>query len=504
MPPPAASPHQSPPNTLGHPLSRGTLRSPQTYGTLRDAMATMPPNRSANMSLSSIMGADSPITSRPPAWSPPTSSTTRPPSHHGRQPPSPQGPSYGPIVNDSRSNDTRPVSSSIPQYGPVNETYQSKPGGSGAQTVPLGSPKLSPTDPLRSQRDALIPSRPLSQPGLEIPPRLRRATDLREDSSPVQSRDGLTNGQRVNGDGRHAFTFSESQGRERSTSDQGRPAYAPYQPSNPQTLYGPPPRPASPTQRDRREDGPLQYGRWSPRQSLDIPQPDRPIASREGPQLPPDQLEGPIYGPFLPQDPRNAPSYGPYGRQAPSFGEANAHMEPGQNSSSEKYSRPFLDSRLRKSLEDSQMSHRSILASSQEAHHRVERSSPLPQAVQGASSQPAGSGRDPTVKSEFGRMFSGLGSGVGSTPVPNGSPTPVRASYNLEGDRRTSHLDGMYERPSRSPGAERLKRAYEANERIDLESLDGRITPGYNAPRSKRTKQNHSTPHHHHHPLGHQ
>ena len=55
------------------------------------------------------------------------------------------------------------------------------------------------------------------------------------------------------------------------------------------------------------------------------------------------------------------------------------------------------------------------------------RLSPLPQAVQGAQSRARGPASEPGIKNEFARMFSGIGSGVGSamsTPAPPDSQAP--------------------------------------------------------------------------------
>jgi len=58
--------------------------------------------------------------------------------------------------------------------------------------------------------------------------------------------------------------------------------------------------------------------------------------------------------------------------------------------------------------------------------HRTGRSSPLPQAVQGAQLKFTGPGRDFSIKNEFGRMFSGLGSGVGGQSTPGGYIAPAQ------------------------------------------------------------------------------
>ncbi|KAL9611735.1 MAG: hypothetical protein Q9167_003621, partial [Letrouitia subvulpina] len=68
------------------------------------------------------------------------------------------------------------------------------------------------------------------------------------------------------------------------------------------------------------------------------------------------------------------------------------------------------------------------------------RVSPFPQAVQGAQGRNSGPASDPGIKNEFARMFSGIGSGVGSSgPMGSGSSTPFPGSpkANQEPERRT-------------------------------------------------------------------
>lgn len=163
---------------------------------------------------------------------------------------------------------------------------------------------------------------------------------------------------------------------------------------------------------------------------------------------------------------------------------------------------PIVDAGLRQSIEDSRAQHRSFLGVVNE-QARFERGSPLPQAVQGAQSQPAGSGRDPGIKSEFGRMFSGLGSGVGSTPQPNGALTPSRHSPLDERRpsentaRRDYHQNTM---GSGARGGRRAKRGGLDETRMDLEPSDSRLT---SAALSKVPKRNRYIPApmaHHHQP----
>ncbi|KAI9681286.1 MAG: hypothetical protein M1817_002569 [Caeruleum heppii] len=147
------------------------------------------------------------------------------------------------------------------------------------------------------------------------------------------------------------------------------------------------------------------------------------------------------------------------------------------------------------------------------------RISPLPQAVQGAQSQLSGPGGEPGIKSEFGRMFSGIGSGVGSAKSAGGSmgsgtPGHDRGQGGKESTPKKDGGEGLafpaaasgnaadevdatgHRAPSRVGGRKGKKvKAEEA--RVDSESGDGRATPGNAATRPlKKGKHGH---HHHHH-----
>ncbi|KAI9716746.1 MAG: hypothetical protein M1828_007553 [Chrysothrix sp. TS-e1954] len=182
---------------------------------------------------------------------------------------------------------------------------------------------------------------------------------------------------------------------------------------------------------------------------------------------------------------------------------------------------PTLDGQLRQHLEESQVprDHRALL-NTIDSSRRMDRASPLPQAVQGASSQPAGSGRDPTIKSEFGRMFSGIGSGFGSTPQPmqpasNGSPTPARQNFGAEDERPDGETSALHGAPvrkkSKRPWDEDLEEASDQERTKSRNGNKGRK-------RSKNAHQNgaqqlrnahvqeqqlQSQRHHHHHTHAH-
>jgi hypothetical protein len=149
--------------------------------------------------------------------------------------------------------------------------------------------------------------------------------------------------------------------------------------------------------------------------------------------------------------------------------------------------------------------HRAVLNISPELN-RKGRNSPLPQAVQGAQPKHIGPGGDnPGIKSEFGRMFSGLGSGVGSaTPTPqqyaNGTTTPSRLtpSRNMDGadaSRGVAENDEARGASKSGRGGKKPRRPREETERGEAEIYDGRMTPSLSQRGNKRSK----TAHHHHH-----
>ncbi|KAF2622647.1 Rxt3-domain-containing protein [Macroventuria anomochaeta] len=124
-----------------------------------------------------------------------------------------------------------------------------------------------------------------------------------------------------------------------------------------------------------------------------------------------------------------------------------------------------------------------------EESRRTGRASPLPQAVQGAQAPPFMTGKDPGIKSEFGRMFSGLG-GLGSSTPLRGSPLPQNGQDGQE-------LGEMMRRISSQQGR-KPKRVKDESNVFDDDSNDGRGTPtGVRG--TKRNKHAHPLGHHHHH-----
>jgi hypothetical protein len=140
---------------------------------------------------------------------------------------------------------------------------------------------------------------------------------------------------------------------------------------------------------------------------------------------------------------------------------------------------------------------KSLLSFGPDVNRRTGRASPLPQAVQGAQAQPLSIGKDPHVKSEFGRMFSGLG-GLGSSTPSRGSPMPQGAHESFPpGTDLNDHL--RLQRVS-SQNGRKPKRVKDEDGGFDNDSIDGRGTP-FGVRGAKRSK--HTQPGHHHHHHGH-
>lgn len=144
--------------------------------------------------------------------------------------------------------------------------------------------------------------------------------------------------------------------------------------------------------------------------------------------------------------------------------------------------------------------HRNLLAVGADGK-RGGRASPLPQAVQGAQAPFIGPAGETAIKNELGRVFSGIGSGVGgvgATTGGSGQSTPLGSSPfkrdSLTG--RSMNGEAMDEaariaRPSSASG--RRSRKSRDEEQMELEANDPRgLLSARNARRSRHA-------HHHHH-----
>lgn len=158
-------------------------------------------------------------------------------------------------------------------------------------------------------------------------------------------------------------------------------------------------------------------------------------------------------------------------------------------------------------VRDDHNGHRkSSLAMLMENNRRGGRFSPLPQAVQGAQGRTNGPASDPGIKNEFARMFSGIGSGVGSAgPTGSGTSTPFAPpSPTMSHEQRSTPLNARSElsiaKPTASSrGGKRSRKARDIGTKA--ESVDG--DAGVSSATGPKTVKRSRTTHQHSH-LAHQ
>ncbi|EEA22645.1 conserved hypothetical protein [Talaromyces marneffei ATCC 18224] len=150
---------------------------------------------------------------------------------------------------------------------------------------------------------------------------------------------------------------------------------------------------------------------------------------------------------------------------------------------------------------DDLMQHRTLLGIGADGK-RAGRASPLPQAVQGAQAQFIGSAGETGIKGELGRVFAGIGSGVGTGPsssTGSGPPTPMTASpFKRDSFGASEHVDEG--KAGRGGAALSRKRSSKDEEPTDLgePAQDLRGTPSTRGG-SRRGRHVHHHHHHHHH-----
>lgn len=132
--------------------------------------------------------------------------------------------------------------------------------------------------------------------------------------------------------------------------------------------------------------------------------------------------------------------------------------------------------------------------------NRKGRISPLPQAVQGAQPQIPGPPGEAGIKVEFGRMFSGIGSGVSGLGVPSPVASGAQLPFQSGAMGRREEMESMpqevnNEAKAGSSAAARTKRRKTAK---DDEARPDEESNGRNTPLSK-TKRLKTHAHHHHH-----
>ncbi|OAF54816.1 hypothetical protein VC83_08927 [Pseudogymnoascus destructans] len=160
-----------------------------------------------------------------------------------------------------------------------------------------------------------------------------------------------------------------------------------------------------------------------------------------------------------------------------------------------------------RSNEESQQMQRGVYLGIQQEINRKGRNSPFPQAVQGVQGLVNGPAGEPGIKSEFGKMFSGIGSGVGgmggTSNASGGSQTPFSQPNQLRRDdldvvaAQDSPTENGHKIVRSSSRGGRRRKLQTAEGKDGDDSSNGRHTPSGRG--TKRPKQQHSAgaPHRH-------
>lgn len=395
------------------------------------------------------------------------------------------------------------------------------------QSFPNAAPPSRPMDMGRPPHPEMYARREELRPGIEYNPE-RPIVVKHEEERLMFERERQEREMELRERERREMEFRERERRERTISggDPGRSH------TMQQTEYGPPGM-------QRREGPPPQYGRppdareqahWQR-----MPQYDQPRVPYEEPRTHPRQHEyphgnAPQYG--LPAGPYSQPpleryppsSHPGHPQQMPPAGHPAAPFESPERhrmvalppQQQPPYRRPgedgppppsvaysnghpslFGSPRHRPMEEPGHLMTQQNLLRVQEMN-RKGRVSPLPQAVQGAQPQIPGPPGEAGIKSEFGRMFSGIGSGVMtlgvSSPVASGAQLPFTGSgLGRRDDADHTPQDMISDaKGGRDSTARTKRRKPKEDDSKGDEETTGRSTP---VGRAKRQK----THSHHHH-----
>lgn len=145
---------------------------------------------------------------------------------------------------------------------------------------------------------------------------------------------------------------------------------------------------------------------------------------------------------------------------------------------------------------DELLQHRNLLAVGAD-NKRGGRASPLPQAVQGAQAPFIGPSGEPSIKNELGRVFSGIGSGVGGVTAAasgSGPSTPLISSPfkrdSLTGRPANGEVDDKLARPTSANATRRSRKSRDEDAQMELDG--GASLSGRGSRRARHV-------HHHHH-----
>ncbi|RAH79529.1 Rxt3-domain-containing protein [Aspergillus japonicus CBS 114.51] len=149
---------------------------------------------------------------------------------------------------------------------------------------------------------------------------------------------------------------------------------------------------------------------------------------------------------------------------------------------------------------DELLAHRNLLGVGLDAK-RGGRASPLPQAVQGAQAQILGPAGESGIKNELGRVFSGIGSGVGGVTgatAGSGPSTPMTSASPFKRDSATARSTNS----ETTADETKIPRPTSANGKRSRKSRDEDTRPETEAGAlgaASRGRRNRHVHHHHHH-----
>lgn len=568
MPPPSSPPQQSPQHGYGPPPPRAppvSVGPPSAFPSSRElpsiSSLSRPSSNSNGMSISSILGGPTPAAREQPAsqyGSPGPAPAPANPMYAGSTHASPRATTaasdYSPFrrpqtPEHQRSYEPRDHQGSA--VSPTGVTHYGTPDGRRYGTTPTYAQRPPPTedrrDPPRPPHPNTLPPRPSSQPnGFNTPSQAADSRAPIHTDSLFNRRDNVPRAEPVREplyarneyDDRHnsAYSYAERARQERDAAiqrdrEQRDRAHHEHGNSLQQQEYAHQVAQRNPPSYDR-GPGPRDQPAWM-RSGYDTPRapPYEPIPEQQPQHREPvpaheySRSAAPQYGghaAYAPTEHRHHPTSHPQtmppqhtsipaSQYEASIQERQRAAEQQQQSiyggPSQGTSYQSQESPTRRPFEESQQMQQQVqqrsLLGVQEMN-RKGRVSPLPQAVQGAQGQIGGPG-EPGIKSEFGRMFSGIGSGVGVMGVP--SPVSSHQGLPNSGQLRREDLDGLqgHDSPSDKSGygiarsssrsGARRRKLKEEDGRGDDESSTGRHTP---SGRGKRPKT-HNHPHHHHH-----
>ncbi|KAJ5133294.1 hypothetical protein N7526_004659 [Penicillium atrosanguineum] len=203
--------------------------------------------------------------------------------------------------------------------------------------------------------------------------------------------------------------------------------------------------------------------------------------------------------------PSPSPRESPYTNKQPQLARMGSNPVSASSSGPNTIGLGALGEEGRRKGSEELLQHRNLLSLGADVK-RGGRASPLPQAVQGAQAPFINPSGEAGIKNELGRVFSGIGSGVGGVggmtgaPIGSGPSTPLIASPfkrdSLNGRPVNGEADDKIARPTSASGTRRGRKSRDEDDQVEL---DGADVSGRAARRSRHVHPHHHHHHHHHH-----